>query len=386
MLTYCTQCLIPNTKPYVSFDECGVCNACRSHRAKNSRLDGIDWRQRQAEFETLLAEAMTRRAPLYDVLVPVSGGKDSLTQVHRLLDHDLRILAVNVDYGIKTEVGIHNLNLIPKMGANLITYRPDQPLHRRLIRLGLEDFGDPDLLSHTMLHAYPLRVALAFNIPLVLLGENSAFEYGGDGDLSRLNTMTRAWFMKYAANAGRDARYVSREYRIPMDFLRAYDYPDELNNSPTQAVFMSYYFRWDSEEHLQIALSHGFQTLSGPAEGTYRNFVGIDEQINRIHQYLKVLKFGYGRATDHACEDIRNGRLTREEAKILVRDHDLRELSDHYINEFVAYVGMTREEFLDTLERYRNSKIWRRDALGRWCIPGHLEETVAAHTAVGLAE
>lgn len=374
MLTYCAKCLVPDTKPYASFDAQGVCNACRAHQRKNAALDGIDWGTRRAEFDSLLEKAKTEQAPFYDVLVPVSGGKDSLTQIHRLLNRDLRILAVNVDYGIKTEIGRRNLSLVPKMGANLIVYRPEQELHRRLIRLGLEDFGDPDLLSHTLLHAYPLHAALAFKVPLVLLGENSAFEYGGEGGLARLNTVSRDWFMKYAANAGRNARFVSCEYGIPMSRLRPYDYPDELDASPTRAVFMSYYFRWDSEEHLRIARGHGFRSLDQPSEGTYRDYVGIDEKINRIHQYLKVLKFGYGRATDHACEDIRNGRLTREEAKRLVREHDLRDLSDCYVDDFIEYVGMNRPEFLAAVERCRNPKVWSRGADGRWCIPGHLED------------
>jgi len=380
MLIYCSKCLIPDSKPYVAFDEQGVCNACRAHERKRAALDGIDWGARRAEFDALLEAAKARPAPFYDVLVPVSGGKDSITQVHRLLNRDLRILAVNVDYGIKTEIGRHNLSLIPRMGANLIVYRPEQILHRRLIRLGLEDFGDPDLLSHAMLHGYPLRTALAFQVPLVLLGENSAFEYGGEGGLAKSNTISREWFTEYAANAGRDARFVSQEYGIPISQLRQYDYPDELDASPTRAVFMSYYFRWDSEEHLRIAREHGFRSLEGPSEGTYRNYVGIDEKINRIHQYLKVLKFGYGRATDHACEDIRNGRLSREEAKRLVREHDLRDLSDHYVDDFLEYVGMTREEFLAAIERARNLKIWHRGADGRWCIPGHLQdEPQSAH-------
>lgn len=371
-MRYCTRCLLPDTKPYISFDEEGVCSACRAHEKKARYMGGIDWDARKAEFEGLIREAKAAGAPFYDVLVPVSGGKDSITQVHRLLPYDLRILAVSVDYGIKTGVGRHNLSLIPDMGASLVTYRPAQPLHRRLIRLGLEDFGDPDLLSHTLLHAYPLHAALRYSVPLVILGENSAFEYSGEGGLAPQNRISRGWFTRYAANQGHDAAYVSERYRIPMEELLLYDYPDDLDTSGTQAVFLSHYFYWDSEEHLRIARTHGFRTLDVPSEGTFRNYVGIDEKINRIHQYLKVLKFGYGRATDHACEDIRNGRLSREEAKVLVRRHDLMELSDSYINDFIEYMGMSRGDFLSALERYRNPAIWKRDPAGRWYIPGHL--------------
>ncbi|MBU4490832.1 MAG: hypothetical protein KKD69_00005, partial [Euryarchaeota archaeon] len=242
------------------------------------------------------------------------------------------------------------------------------------IRIGFEDFGDPDLLSHTLLHAYPLHVALKFKIPLVVLGENSAFEYGGDQNISKLNKMTRDWFSKYAANSGYDARFVSRKYDIPMENLILYDFPDELEDlDTTKTVFLSFYFNWDSEKHLEIAKRYGFRTLDHPREGTFRNYVGIDEKINRIHQYMKVLKFGYGRATDHACEDIRNGRLAREKAKDLIRRHDLEPLSEYYVQDFIRFIGITEDRFYEVLEEYRNKDIWRQGADGRWYIPGHLE-------------
>lgn len=373
-MRYCTHCLIPDTKPHISFDERGVCSACQASETKKAALDGIDWAARKAEFEDLIAEAKAVKAPFFDAMVPVSGGKDSITQVHRLLGHGLRILAVNVDYGIKTGIGKRNLNCIPKMGANLFVFTPEQVLHRELIRLGFEDFGDPDLLSHTMLHALPLRVALQFKIPLAVLGENSAFEYGGDKDIAASNRMTHAWFMKFAANNGMDAKFVSERYGIPYERLVNYDYPQELETSPTKAVFSSYYFNWDSQENLRIAKSYGFEELDGPREGTYRTYVGIDEKINRIHQYFKVLKFGYGRATDHACEDIRNGHISREEAKDLVRKYDLEDLSMDYIDDFCQFIGIAPERFHEVMEAWRNGQIWQKDNSGRWFVPGHLVE------------
>lgn len=376
MMRYCRACVMPDSKPHLSFDESAVCSACLAHRRKNQHLGGIDWSARAKAFEALLEDARSAGAPTYDVLVPVSGGKDSLSQVHRVLGRGLRILAVNVDYGIKTEIGLRNLARVAEMGADLVTYRPAQPLHKRLIRIGLEDFGDPDLLSHTLLHAYPLHVALQYTIPLVLLGENAAFEYSGETEDVADNTITRAWFDRYAANQGRDARFISRAYDIPIEDLWYYDFPDALPDSSTRAVFMSYYFHWDSERHLEIAQQYGFETLDRPAEGTYRNYVGLDEKIHRIHQYLKVLKFGYGRATDHACEGIRNGRLTREQAKQLVRQHDLREVSEPVLRDVAAYLDLRPQRLMEIMEKYRDREIWNRDSNGRWFIVNHLEDHV----------
>ncbi len=373
-MRYCARCLIPATKPYITFDDDGVCAACQAHDRKRDLEHGIDWEARGAAFSDLLSEIRARRAPFFDVVVPVSGGKDSISQVAHVLDQDLRILAVNVDYGIKTDIGRRNLARIPAMGATLITFRPEDPLQKRLIRLGLEDYGDPDLMSHALLHALPLHVARQFDVPLVVLGENSAFEYGGDEETAGARGMTRAWFDRFAANAGVTAQVVAERYGIAYDRLRLYDLPVDLETEGPLTVWTSWYFHWDSEANLETACRFGFESLDHPAEGTYRTYVGIDERINRVHQYLKVLKFGYGRATDHACEDIRNGRLTREDAKALVRQHDLEPLSDELADELAAYIELPRSRFDAVLESYRDPGIWQRDASGAWVIPGHLED------------
>jgi len=372
-MRYCSKCVMPDTKPYLEFDKEEVCSACWANEMKKDSDSGIDWPERKREFEELLDWVKAQKAPWYDALVPVSGGKDSITQVHRLLDHGLRILAVNVDYGLKTDIGIRNLACIPRMGANLSIYRPELSLHTKLIRIGYEDFGDPDLLSHTLLHAYPLHLALRFSVPLVLCGENSAFEYGGAEDIANQNTMTRDWFSKYAANNGRDPSFIAAEYGLPLEVLRMYDFPDEIESTKeTKAVFSSYFFRWDSEENFCIAKNYGFEPLNEPGEGTYRTYVGLDEKINRIHQYFKVLKFGYGRATDHACEDIRLGRLTREQAKDLVRRYDLVPLSEDYVTEFCEFIRISSVRFYEIQEKYRNLDIWQQKDSGQWVIPGHL--------------
>jgi len=371
---YCKECLYPETKPYIEFDENGVCNACNKAKQKHIK-ESINWEKRKREFDELIEWTKSKKAPFYDVMVPVSGGKDSITQVSRVIDKGLRILAVNVDYGIKTDIGRYNLELIPKMGANLITIRPNMKIHKKLIKIGLEEYGDPDLLSHTMLHAYPLHVALRFQIPLCLLGENSAFEYGGEEELAKLNHITKEWFLKYAANKGLTAEVIAKKYGFSMDELWQYDYPKDLdNNENIKAVFSGYYFKWDSNEHLKIAKKYGFKELESPREGTYRTFVGIDEKINRLHQYIKVLKFGYGRATDHACEDIRLGLLSRDKAKELVKKYDLMPLGEDYINDICEFLEYDKKKFLEILEKFRNKDIWKKDNNGNWYIPNYLEE------------
>ncbi len=127
-MKYCTKCLMPDTKPYLTFDAEGVCAACRAHERKNDYEAGIDWAAREREFDALVKGAKDRKAPFYDAMVPVSGGKDSIAQVHHLLKYDVRILAVNVNYGVKTEVGRRNLARVAEMGAHLMEYTPELTL------------------------------------------------------------------------------------------------------------------------------------------------------------------------------------------------------------------------------------------------------------------
>ena len=365
-LTYCTKCVMPDSKPFLTFDADGVCAACRAHETKQERLSGIDWTARKRRLDELVEQAKARKAPFYDVLVPVSGGKDSIFQIHVALKYGLRVLAVNVDYGIKTEIGRQNLELIPKMGASLIIIRPEQKFHTQMIRLGFEDYGDPDLMSHGLLFAYPLWTAVQFQVPLVFEGENSAFEYGGDEASRRKFHIDRAWFLKHVMTKGITVQGLCANYDIPEHVLKVYDFPEaELAAANIEAVFLSCFFPWDSEKHLEIAREYGFQSLPEPREGTFRNYVGIDEKINRVHQYMKVLKFGYGRATDHACEEIRSGRMTRAEAITSVRSHDRRDLSDYYVDDFVKLLRYTKEQFWAVLDKYRNREIWQQKN-GQW--------------------
>ena len=131
-MKYCAKCLLPDTKPYIKFDNKDVCTACLFHEKKNSKSKkSINWKKRRREFDKIIKKIKSKNSQTFDVCVPVSGGKDSITQVSHLLNKGLRILCVNVDYGIKTGIGHQNLECITKMGANLITYKPNLVLQKK---------------------------------------------------------------------------------------------------------------------------------------------------------------------------------------------------------------------------------------------------------------
>ena len=142
--------------------------------------------------------------------------------------------------------------------------------------------------------------------------------------------------------------------------MKLYDLPSDKELKKTMPVFCSYFFKWNSESNLKIAKKYGFRTLNRPAEGTYRNYVSIDEKIHRIHQYIKLLKFGYGRATDHACEDIRNKIISRRKGISLVKKFDRVKLTNFFINDFVKFIGINKSSFFRTLKKFTNKTIWKK--------------------------
>ncbi len=356
---YCQQCWFPSSKPNFSLSTDGICRACASAENR-TQLSHETWENRAHEFSELVRGAVKSEAPHYDVVVPVSGGKDSITQVVRANLHGARILAVSVDYGVKTNIGRRNLDVVPSIGdrVSLQTYRPPLKVHRQMILKGLREYGDPDLFSHTLLHAYPLHQALALQVPLVVLGENSADVYGGSSEIASLKGMTRRWFENYAVSGDHTVMSTAEDFGIDSNALRYYDFPDLIETSNTRSVFLSSYFPWDSEVNFEIAKEHGFQELESAREGTFKTYVGIDEHINRIHQYLKFLKFGYGRTTDHVCEEIRLGRITREQGKQLILEHELPPPSLDTMQEVSGFLDISVIELAHELERWRNTDLW----------------------------
>lgn len=355
-IIYCKLCVIPSSKPNIGFTKEGICDACLFHRKKNNIQKGINWTRRKKEFDLLIKKIKRKKSVLFDAAVPVSGGKDSITQVHYLLKKGLRVLAINIDYGFKTPIGRYNLDLIPKMGASLITFRPNLKIHKKILKISFVKYGDPDLMSHCMLHALPIRIAIDLRIPLILLGENSAFEYSGEKGYSE-KKMSHKWFDKYASVSNLTPDKFSKIHGISYKDMIQYNLPSKQALSKIEPVFCSYFFKWDSEINLKIAKKYGFKTLKKNHEGTYRNYHGIDEKINRIHQYLKYLKFGYGRATDHACEDIRNRRITRNKAIKLVIKYDRTRISKFFYEEFINLINISEKEFFKICQKFTPKNI-----------------------------
>lgn len=154
---------------------------------------------------------------------------------------------------------------------------------------------------------------------------------------------------------------------ISMNDLKAFTYPseEELSKTGVTGLFLGYYLKWDQNEQFQLMRKLGFNVNpGGPVEGAYNDFENLDcKWIGGLHDYMKYLKYGYGRATDQLCIEIRDGRLTREEAAKLVGQYEGR-LPWKYVPDFLEFLKITREEFLGNLDRFTNKKLFETDSRG----------------------
>jgi N-acetyl sugar amidotransferase len=365
-MRYCRRCILPDTRPGLEFDADGVCSACRSHGAD---APAIDWDERRRRFAEL-AERTRALERDWDCVIPVSGGKDSTWQVVTALEHGLKPLAVTWRTPARTELGQRNLDNLIEQGVDHVDFSVNPKVERRFLLRTLEKVGTPAVPMHLAIFNIPTRVAVSLGIPLILWGENSALEYVGDAEDAGQFELTSDWIRKYGAVHGTTADdWVAED--LPARDLAPYKGPgdDELRDRGVKAVFLGMFFEWDPHRTFEVAREHGFESGETPRTGVYE-FADIDDDFISIHHWLKWYKFGFTRAWDNLSLEIRNGRMTRDEAIATVR-----ELGDQTPREDIAafcrYTGIGEERFFEIAEGFRNGEIWsRRD--GHWQIDDFL--------------
>jgi N-acetyl sugar amidotransferase len=361
-MKYCRTCILPDTRPNLRIDEKGNCNCPASVEAPR-----IDWKRRRAAWEKLVRETRAKNAP-YDCVIPVSGGKDSTWQVILALQWKIRPLAVTWKSPARNTIGEANLQNLIRLGVDHIDFTINPKVEKKFTWKAFEKFGSPAIPMHMALHAIPLRVAVNYRIPLILWGENSAYEYGGD-ETEKLKgfQLTPEWFQRYGVTHGTRAEdWVSPG--LTQEELTPYLFPSplELKRHSVRAVFLGQYFPWDPLKTFRVAQRHGFKAAKSAKTGLY-NFADIDDSfLITIHHWMKWYKFGFTRLWDNLSQEIRRGRISRKKAIQIVENRG-EEFPVKEINAFCRYVGVSRSHFMRTVARFRNRKIWKYKQ-GRWRI------------------
>jgi N-acetyl sugar amidotransferase len=331
---------MPDTKPDLHFDEEGVCDACRSQEAKDRH---IDWDARREEFLALVREH--KKHPYYDCIIGVSGGKDSTFQTVTALELGLNPLCVCFEPTIPTEIGRQNLQNLNNLGVDLIHVNRNPKVYKSMIKEATRRVGDCEWPNHLGIFTTPAHFAVNFNIPLMLWGESPQIEYGGPAASKKNSILNRSWLEEFGGLLGNRTSDMIGVDGITEKDLALYFYPEDeaINRVGVTGLFMGYYFKWDLREVLKKSQENGFSRADRRVETTYENFENLDCYSNHVHDYMKYLKYGFGRATDNACLDIRLGYIDREEGIRLVNKYD--GIPPHKaLNEFMKYTGFTRKE------------------------------------------
>ena len=366
MFQYCKICVMPNTKPDLFFDEAGVCDACRSAELKST----VNWEQRREEFEELIGRFRGKNATNYDCIVPVSGGKDSHYQTYMVKKkYGMNPLLVCFEATKRTPLGRKNLdNIKSAFGVDLIEFQKSPAVYKKMCLEGFRRVGDHEWPNHLGIFTFPIRVAVQMKIPLIIWGENSQLEYGGPKAARMKSELNRRWLEEFGGLLGHRIEDMVGVDGITPEDLVSYQYPsdEELKRAGITSVFLGYYFKWDARTQTELMVKDfGFSVLEdGPVEGTYTNYENLDDVLVSIHDYLKFVKFGFGRATDHACLDIRNGRMSREEAVKVASAIDGK-LSKAVVHEFTEFFGISEKEFFQVVDSFTNKTLFETDADGR---------------------
>ena len=358
----CTKCVMPNTKPDLHFDENGVCDACRSQESKNKE---IDWKAREKEFLKLVKSYKSH--PEYDCVIGVSGGKDSTYQVLKVLELGLNPLCVCFEPTIPTEIGRKNLENLNNLGVDLIHIKRNPLVYKKLAREAFIRTGDNEWQHHLGLFTTVPKMAVNFNIPLIIWGESPQLEYGGPASSKTRNTLDRQWLEEFGGLLGNRISDMIGVDGLTQKDLSLYTYAEDedIHRVGVTGLFLGYYFKWDLREVLTKAQEHGFTVQDRAVETTYENFENLDCYSNHLHDYLKYVKYGFGRATDNACLDIRLRYIKREEAVRLVNKYDGIP-PKKAIKKYLEYTGFTQKEFDKIVDSYTNKRIFKRDENGKF--------------------
>ena len=370
-MRYCARCCYPeNAQPSIIFDEQGVCSGCRVIESRPS----INWAQREGWLRDLLAEYKAKAKAAgnpYDCIIPVSGGKDSHYQAYLMkVKYGMNPLFVTYNHLFNTRVGLRNLeNMFRKFSCDLIRFSSNPDSVRKIARYMLHKVGDVTWHYHAGIMTFPIQIAVKYRIPLMIWGEEGFSELTGMFNQDDMVEFTKKKRQEHDMR-GFEPEDLLNQADSPFEprDLAPFFYPsdEEIEQVGLRGIYLSNYLSWNGKANAeQMIREYDFETAR-ERDRTFNIYDKVDDvHANGVHDYLKYLKFGYGRATDDASTEIRHGRMTREQGIDKVVRHDPARPRD--LDLLLEFLSMREEEFEALVEHLRDERIWMRDSAGgKW--------------------
>ena len=357
---WCKNCLNMSTRPRITFNEEGVCNACQWQDEKQT----MDWNSRKNELETLL-DAHRSKSGNFDCIVPVSGGKDG-SYVAYMLKHKygMNPLTITVKPALSLAIGDKNLDNFIKSGYNHIHISCNPIVLDRLNKYGFIEKGFPYYGWLIAIMTAVIKSAVNFKIPLIFYGEDGEIEYGGSTESKNRALYNIEYMKRVYLEGGHEKVFdkIKADGDISDADLSFFQFPkeEEISDVGLSFAHWSYFEAWDSYRNYVVAKEHcGLIEKEDGNHDTFTNFAQNDQALYALHAYMMYLKFGFGRATQDAGIEIRRGSMTRDQALNLVKMYD-NSYPHELIGTYLEYYGMSQEEFEGVLDKYANKDLFEK--------------------------
>jgi N-acetyl sugar amidotransferase len=361
----CRRCLYRTDHPLgLMLDADGICSGCRIHEEK----DRLDWNERWRMLESLVAPYRVSSGKTYDCIVPVSGGVDSYFIVHLVKEKlGLNPLLVTYNKYYNTPLGIRNLaNLRIRFNCDILVQNVNPAAVRRITRASLRQFGS--LYWHCLAGqtVFPVQTAVRYRVPLIVWGAHQGLEQVGMFSHEHEVEMTRRYRKDHDLMGMEPDDLLSLFDTLNESDVWQYRYPDDddLQRVGVRGIYLGNYVRWDPKAQHELMIErHGYETSSFARTFDRYDYVDCFNYMN-MHDQLKLYKHGYSKVTDHACREIRHGRLDRAQALALVRKHE--QIAPQYVELFANWLGADSRGLSFLLDQHRNPKYWRQSTPGQW--------------------
>ena len=345
---WCKKCVMSNQRPRIIFDEYGICSGCRNSEKKEK----IDWNLREKKLKALLKQHKSKNNN-FDVIVPSSGGKDSVYVAHMLkYKYGMKPLTVTWSPLQYTKIGTRNFYKKINNGFSNLLFTPNGKVHKLLARLSLEELGDAFHVFVLGQISYAFHIAKMMNIKLVFFGENGELEYAGDPKYVDKPFKPSSEFLEHHFKGSKfqeliDYGLSSKDYLKKEDILNGdlnYYVPPSQKELSDIGVEGKYYFsffkKWIPQENFYYCVKNtNFKPNLTRSEGTYSKYASLDDKMDGMHYYMRYIKFGLGRCVEDAAHEIRDGHITRQEGIQLMNKYE-GEFPSKYFNDFLKYLDI----------------------------------------------
>lgn len=366
-MLYCKKCVYPIHAVNIDIDDEGICSSCRTFE-EILNLDEASWIKREQKLIEILEKYKKITQGDYDCIIPVGGGKDSYFQAHYIKSLGFKPLLVTYYGNNFLPEGEQNLqNMSKKLNCDHYIYKPSEEILIKLNKAAFYMMGDMNWHNHAGIRIIPVKSALYFKVPLFIFGEVS-WDISGMFSINNYSEFNKRSVLEHDMRGFLKEDFINKENLSKRD-VSWYSLPDDkvYFENKLKGIYLGNFIKWDPYKQTDLMKNlYNWQESKLPFERTYRRISNLDDMHeNGIHDYLKYIKFGYGRCSDHASKDIRMKYMTRDEGIKMVKKYDhVKPKKD--LRRWLEYVNMNENEFDKVADTFRSKNVWTKDKKGEW--------------------